>query len=205
GIVLEASSSSALRNRINYTNIAIQASAAGDVTFADNIITNMTGNPALAIYVTNLQSASISTNTIRGVFATNGRTPAIPGSRGREGTGGRARAQPESRGRCLRARRLGRGTSSRISWADRGATAPRRASAPSGAEGSARTRTDSLPVRRWTATRVRTWSKRSAVAMAGTVRTEPAGRPAEVRVRSQPCGPSGWTEPGHFTITYSRT
>src|SRR5436853_121573 len=85
GIVLEASSSSALRNRINYTNIAIQASAAGDVTFADNIITNMTGNPALAIYVTNLQSASISTNTIRGVFATNGRTPAIPGSRGTDG------------------------------------------------------------------------------------------------------------------------
>ena len=125
-----------------------------------------------------------------------------PGTEGTEGTAG---AQPESRARCLRPQRLGRGTSSRISWADRGATAPRRASEPSGAEGSARTRTDSLPVRRWTATRVRTWSKRSAVAMAGTVRTEPAGRPAEVRVRSQPCGPSGWTEPGHFTITYSRT
>src|SRR5205809_717373 len=85
GILLEASSSSALRNRINYTNIAIQASTTGNVGLSSNIITNLTGNPALGIYVTNLQSASILSNTIKNVVASNGRTPLTPGSRGTDG------------------------------------------------------------------------------------------------------------------------
>ena len=85
GILLEASSSSALRNRINYTNIAIQASTLGNVVLSSNIITNLTGNPALGIYVTNLQSASILSNTIQNVVASNGRTPPTPGGRGTDG------------------------------------------------------------------------------------------------------------------------
>src|SRR5438552_97490 len=85
GILLEASSSSALRNRINYTNIAIQASTLGNVVLSSNIITNLTGNPALGIYVTNLQSASILSNTIQNAVASNGRTPPTPGGRGTDG------------------------------------------------------------------------------------------------------------------------
>jgi len=85
GILLEASSASVLGNQINYTNVGVQASTAGDVTVAGNTFTNMTGNPALAIYGTNLQSVSISSNTIRDIVATNGRTPAVPGGRGTDG------------------------------------------------------------------------------------------------------------------------
>src|SRR5439155_4776707 len=66
-------------------NIAIQASTLGNVVLSSNIITNLTGNPALGIYVTNLQSASILSNTIQNVVASNGRTPPTPGGRGTDG------------------------------------------------------------------------------------------------------------------------
>jgi len=85
GIQLEASSSFVSGNRINYTNVGIQASTSGDVTLTGNTLTNMTGNPALAIYATNLQSVSIDSNIIRGVVATNGRVSATAGARGTDG------------------------------------------------------------------------------------------------------------------------
>src|SRR5437773_1499520 len=137
GILLEASSSSALRNRINYTNIAIQASTTGNVGLSSNIITNLTGNPALGIYVTNLQSASILSNTIKNVVASNGRTPPTPGSRGTEGG-----AREFSR-RALLHRPSGPSTSSPGSPRARPATAGPRASETSGTAGWGRTRTAS--------------------------------------------------------------
>ena len=85
GIVLEASSSVVTGNRINYTNTGIQAMSGGDVTLTGNTITNVTGSPALGIYVTNVQSVSMWSNTIQDVVATNGRTPLIPGGRGTDG------------------------------------------------------------------------------------------------------------------------
>lgn len=85
GIQLERSSSSVYWNRINFTTVGIQASVSGSTIIADNTITNVTGNLALGIYVTNLNSVTIWQNTIRDVFAANGRTPALAGARGSDG------------------------------------------------------------------------------------------------------------------------
>jgi hypothetical protein len=85
GIVLDRSSSTVSQNQINYTNVAIQAMAGGDVVLSGNTITNVTGNPALGIYVTNLQSVQMWSNTIQGLAGQDGRTPGLPGGRGSDG------------------------------------------------------------------------------------------------------------------------
>lgn len=85
GMLLTSSNSSIARNTIDIVNTAIQAVGPGIVVIANNTITNVTGSLAFGISATNLDSVTVTDNTIRSLLGISGVTPVTPG---REGTPG---------------------------------------------------------------------------------------------------------------------
>src|SRR5512136_2413507 len=71
---------------VNYTLNPIRANGSlGSPVIVANTITTVLGDPRVAIYVTNVNTVTIQSNTIRGMFGVNRSAPVLPGARGADG------------------------------------------------------------------------------------------------------------------------
>ncbi len=85
GVLVNASTVQVTNNRINGTSIAIQLEQPQLSTVSTNTITNVSSAFAVGIYVWNGATASIFSNTIRGVRGTPGADAVMSGANGRDG------------------------------------------------------------------------------------------------------------------------
>lgn len=85
GILLQGSNAVVWGNRVNNTLMGIQMSQGGSPIIAVNAVTTVSGNPAIGIYATNLDTPDITTNTVRWINGTAGADGAAAGQRGQDG------------------------------------------------------------------------------------------------------------------------